>query len=234
MDWLRSAYSAMMKTIIGGAAVPIRWFKTAPGTPMFKGASVFRSRNWCDPKDNDEIGEQYDPDVCCGTEGDRWVNGQRAAGFIAGSHPCGTDVVAATGAGPTDPTFVTNPNGSAPCCAPEGSFTSFIYIAFSYFKGDPSTVNSYPPPGQIVLWTDSDGHTGSFVSGGDFTDVPYGYFGASHYLLRFNLAVDPPVCFTQWPVSVDIEGTQAWGVGYLRRFVHLAGQPLATITTYTW
>lgn len=140
MDMIRSGYRCQMKTIQGGPAVDVLWYKTPEGAEVYGDRSAFRSRNWCDPHDNDDIGEQYNPDLCCGTEGDRWYSGRMPEGASVGPVPCGTSTVAYTGAGPGDPTFMTNEDGSADCCesvpdCPPLTFPIAGYALVEWFPG---------------------------------------------------------------------------------------------------
>jgi hypothetical protein len=90
----------------------------------------------------------------------------------------------------------------------------------------------FPPVGVVVNWTDSEANSGSFVSSGTFCTVPYGHHGAASYFLVFNMVGTPSVS-TIWPISISLDVTVAWGIGYLRRNVRPTGS--TTITTeYTW
>lgn len=117
MDMLRTCYRAQMSTIQGGDAVPVTWYRTAPGALVYGATTSYRSRMWHDPPDNDGIGEQSAGRVCCGRLDVDWYNGSPPAGHSTGPNPCGTALVAVEGAGPSDPKFVTLGDGSAPCCS---------------------------------------------------------------------------------------------------------------------
>lgn len=96
----------------------IVWYRTPPGAPVYGKPTAFRSRNWVYTPENEGIGEQSGPKECgvrCEIE---WYNSKVPTGLITGPNPCGTDTVARYGGGPTDPLFLTNPDGSAPCCEP--------------------------------------------------------------------------------------------------------------------
>lgn len=115
---LRSAYHSQMRTIQGADPVDVVWYRTPPGAAVYGDTTSFRSRIWCDPKDNAGIGEQANTLHCCGKFDMVWSNGQPPAGASTGPAPCGSALVAVEGAGPGDPTFVTLGDGSAPCCNP--------------------------------------------------------------------------------------------------------------------
>jgi hypothetical protein len=222
-----------MKTIIGGDAAPVVWYRVTPTTPAFSGTTAFRSRHYHEPPDNDGIGEQSDGRICCGKRDEEWYRGNPPADLVPGPHPCGSDAVARTGAGPSDPTFMTGPDGSAPCCAPVPVWGPSI-VGIPDISGEPRTFGDFPPSGVTVHWADDEGHSGSFISSGTFTTVPYGFHSAASYFLSFTMTPFPPTCVTIWPVSMSDDRTVAWGKGYVRRVVRFASGGFVVTTTYTW
>lgn len=232
MDMLRTSYKVPMRTIIGGSPVPVQWYRTADDTPVYGATSSMRSRVWITPHDNDGIGEQVDTIDCCDKLDLDWVNGSTPASVTPGPSPCGSATVAFQGAGPSDPKFMTDSSGRAPCCFPPGTWTTVLtYTPFQDLVLPGS--GDFPPSGTTCNWIDSDGNSGSFVSAGNFSVVTYGFHGAATYDIDFVITGTPHVD-TIWPVSMSLNLTQAWGLRYCRRFVRFASDGAFVQTVYTW
>lgn len=222
-----------MRTIIGGSPVDVVWYRAEPGASMYTHPTVFRSRQWVDPHKNTGIGEQSEGDICCGRQWVDWYNGRPPAALVAGDHTCGTDLVAETGAGPGDPTFVTGPDGAAPCCLTQGSWLSGIAGNHNVF-GFWQSRGPYPPSGVLVSWEDDDGHTGSNVSAGSFTTYPYPYYGFTSFDLLFTPSVNPTNVRIIFFASVSSEAIYAWGDGYLQIAINTIPPGFLRIFTFRW
>jgi hypothetical protein len=120
MDYLRAgkAYRSQMRTYVGLPAVPVVWFKCAPGAPLVRGPSYFRSKNWTEWDDWSGLGEQVVMEQCC--QWWTWVKEYYKGGAPAPygiSAPCGNPAIPARGGiWGVDPPLTIRPDGSATCC----------------------------------------------------------------------------------------------------------------------
>jgi hypothetical protein len=109
MDFVRSAYTGQMRVYQGGGLVSASWYRTVGGAAAFPGAHVFGSRDWCDPRDNDGIGEQYPPR---GTYYDGVNKGLFSADQFCGS----LSAFAFGGVAGIDPPLTIGQFGYSACC----------------------------------------------------------------------------------------------------------------------
>lgn len=235
MDVIRTSYTTKMRTATDVNPVTVRWYFTPPGAPAFTEPSVFRSRVWRDVEDfaNTGMGEQTE--ACFGRKVIEWANGQPPPGLLTGPHPCGSDEVARTGAGPGDPVFTTRIDGGAPCCIGPYAFAA----AFQYLHGMDGSFHGQgqvPPDGVFGLWSFigspfpiTGGFSGTggswqlvslFLPGGQITFVVGGVYPAYSVSMVF-------------PVAMDHSEIEVWGVRYLRARYKATGGSMTTIFL-TW
>lgn len=232
MDFLRSCYKAKMRTIIGADPVDVIWFRVSDDTPMYSTPNIFTSRVWCVDPFNDQMGEQSAGRVCCGSQDIDWWNGRPPPALVPGPHPCGTDAVAQTGAGPDDPKFMTGDDGSAPCCAPEPGWSASIFGTIGV-RGEWSTSGAYPPVGVTIFWFDNLGNSGSAVAGSGFTTFPYPHLGFTSFDLQYFFS--PPVPpHIQFFASTTSEVVQFWGANTLRTALTTVPPGFLRIFTFNW
>ena len=123
MDHMRSGRHSLMQTFNAGGGeppppVPIVWYRTPPNTPSYEGPTVFRSRNYSDPRDPwFGIGENSYPERCCKFPLGKWYGKTPQTCALPG-RPCPPDpVVARDGAVYPAGAYDTDIFGIPPCCS---------------------------------------------------------------------------------------------------------------------
>lgn len=116
MDVLRFGYTTYMRTSTECEPIKVRWYRAAPGAPVYPNAHRFYSRNWKDLWEypSDQIGEQTE--TCCERKVIDWYNSAKPPGIITGRTPCGSPTAFHNGGGPDDPLFVVGDGGASECC----------------------------------------------------------------------------------------------------------------------
>jgi hypothetical protein len=111
VDVLRSCYDVGMRFSDSGPVVRVRWFFSAPNAAILRGLNSFRSLNWEDAAQRQQLlGEQ--------PGNRRWNNGQRPL-LLAGDHECGEGSNWQNGfPGPFTPGRAITTNGVPFCCLP--------------------------------------------------------------------------------------------------------------------
>jgi len=223
MDVLRNGYRTKMRTTIKAEPAEVVWYRTAPGTPVYEGPTVFRSRIWRDVNEyaNDGMGEQTE--VCFRRKQVDWYNGQPPTGLITGDEPCGTPEVFRSGGGSEDPVFPTRIDGSTACCGPPPIFVN-VALMSTAAEGAFTVQGDYPFASTSVFWDtiSGDNYSGSFSSAGLSTGpIPFPYYGATEMNYTFTAPPDPWTFTPFFPgVSNSYLGVRAWGIGYLAFRVH--------------
>lgn len=116
MDLLRKGYTTTMRTSLDLPAVPIVWYPTCPGAPVYEGPTIFRSGWYTQDWANTGLGEQRDSKYLPCRTSTKSYNGPPPV-VIDSDHVCGDDKVWQQGGTVgQDPVFVTGDDGVCSDC----------------------------------------------------------------------------------------------------------------------